>query len=76
MYRNIWFIKYKQYLNTHDTYNIYMRQNNKHRAIIDDNVIEELVNKKIIKLNKDGRVESLSFFTNNTLKEYLKKVMK
>jgi hypothetical protein len=51
-----------------------MRQNKKHRAIIDDNVIEELVNNKIIKKNRDGRMESLSFFTNKALKEYLSKV--
>jgi hypothetical protein len=49
-----------------------MRQR-KHHAIISDEVINELVNNNIIKMNKDGRVESLSFIANQALKNMLSK---
>jgi hypothetical protein len=51
---------------------MYMRQF-KHRAIINDDLIAELVNKKIIKLNRDGRTDMISFVANSAIKDMLKK---
>lgn len=45
----------------------------KHRAIIDDELIAELVNKNIIKLDRDGRTNMISFVANKAIKDMLKK---
>jgi hypothetical protein len=45
----------------------------KHRAIIDNDIIEELVNHKIIKINKDGRTESISLIANNAIKDMIRR---
>jgi hypothetical protein len=48
----------------------------KHRAIIDDALIQELVSHNIIKMNKDGRTEMISFIANTAIKDMLKRKKK
>jgi hypothetical protein len=45
----------------------------RHRAIIDDDLIAELVNKNIIKMNRDGRTDMISFVANTAIKDMLRK---